>query len=551
MKRSVLRAEQGLRGLSSATTTSGPPRAEYDVAIVGGGHNGLVAAAYLARLGLATAVFERRHLLGGAAVTEEIVPGYKFSRASYVLSLLRPAIFRDLELPRHGLRVHLRDPSSYTPIRPDLCRPGAPTSLTLGQSGEENRRQIGQFSARDAAKYGEYEEQLGQLVGAVDALLDHAAADPAEFAQAGLLGKVRWLRANWHLVTAGRNLGPVTAAFYELMTAPTTKILDKWFESEPLKATLATDSCIGAMISPSTPGSGYVLLHHVMGELEGVRGAWGYPEGGMGAVSTAIAKSALAAGAELYADSPVAAITTGLGGAASGLVLEGGREVRAGLVLSSATPEVTFSRLMASSGDVPADYRRTLAAIDYTSPVCKINIAVNKIPNFLADPNTPEGAVMPHHQATIHLNCEESGMIEEAYRDAKEKGTFSRRPMIEMTIPSSLDATLAPAGHHVCLVFTQYAPYTLEGREWDEEARREYGDIVVDTIEQYAPGFRASIVGLEVLPPPELERIFGLTGGNIFHGAMSLDQLYLARPGPHTPCRGSCSAALGATPGEG
>merc|ERR1719427_2175409 len=224
-----------------------------------------------------------------------------------------------------------------------------------------------------------------------------------------------------------------------------------------------------------------------MGELEGVRGAWGYPEGGMGAVSAAIAKSALAAGAELYTDSPVAAITTGPGGAAS--------------------------------RGVPTHYRRTLAAIDYTSPVCKINIAVNKIPNFLADPNTTEGAVMPHHRATIHLNCEESGMIEEAYRDAKEQATFSRRPMIEMTIPSSLDATLAPLGHHVCLVFTQYAPYTLAGREWDEETRREYGEVVVATIEQYAPGFRASIVGLEVLPPPELERIFGLAGGAAAAGA--------------------------------
>jgi phytoene dehydrogenase-like protein len=213
------------------------------------------------------------------------------------------------------------------------------------------------------------------------------------------------------------------------------------------------------MISPLTPGSGYVLLHHVMGELEGIRGAWGYPEGGMGAVSMAIAKSAMAAGAELYADSPVAAVTTGPDGTASGIVLEDGTEVRSGLVLSNATPEVTFNRLLAGSGDVPTEYRRALAGIDYTSPVCKINIAVNKIPNFLADPNTTPDTVMPHHRATIHLNCEDSGMIEDAYKDAKERGTFSHRPMIEMTIPSSLDGTLAPPGHHVCLIFSQYAPY--------------------------------------------------------------------------------------------
>ena len=190
------------------------------------------------------------------------------------------------------------------------------------------------------------------------------------------------------------------------------------------------------MISPASPGSGYVLLHHVMGELEGIRGAWGYPEGGMGAVSGAIARSALAAGAEVYTECPVARITTGPGGEASGLVLEDGQEIRSRLVLSSATPEITFARLLAQSRDVPAEYRRALAGIDYTSPVCKINIAVNKIPDFLADPNTPEGSVMPHHRATIHMNCEQSDMIEEAYRDAKERGTFSKKPMIEMTIPS-------------------------------------------------------------------------------------------------------------------
>jgi len=552
----VSRALSRISTQGRRTLSSGPPREEYEAVVVGGGHNGLVAAAYLARLGVSTAVFERRHVLGGAAVTEEIIPGYKFSRASYVLSLLRPAIVRELELKKHGLKVHLRDPSSYTPIRPDLISENGPRSLVLGGCPEENKKQIAQFSAADALRYEEYERWLGQIVEGVDSLLDHAPVQPDDLINASLLGKVRWLRENWHLIPAGKTLAPVAASFYELMTAPTTKILEKWFESEPLKATLATDSCIGAMISPDTPGSGYVLLHHVMGELEGIRGAWGYPEGGMGGVSNAIAKSALAAGAELFASSPVASITTTAGGSASGIVLEDGTEVKASLVLSGTTPEVTFSQLLAGCGDVPSEYRRALAGIDYTSPVCKINIAVNKIPNFLADPNTTEQAVMPHHRATIHLNCENSEMLEQAYKDAKEEGTFSRRPMIEMTIPSSLDSTLAPPGHHVCLVFSQYAPYHLRNRTWDESTREEYANIVIDTIEEYAPGFRASIVGKEVLPPPELERIFGLTGGNIFHGSMSLDQLYMARPtptlaSPQTPIPGLLLCGSGAHPGGG
>ena len=281
------------------------PDSEYDVVVVGGGHNGLVAASYLARLGLNTAVLERRHVLGGAAVTEEIVPGYKFSRASYVLSLLRPQILQELELKKHGLKVYLRDPSSYTPIRPDMIEPGGASSLTLGLCGKMNHAQISQFSARDADKYVEYEHQLETFVQAVDPLLDSAAIDLRRLSDSSLIDKLKLLSQNWNLVKSAKILGPHAAAFYELMTAPTTKILDKWFESEPLKATLATDSCIGAMISPETPGSGYVLLHHVMGETEGIRGAWGNPEGGMGAVSDSIAKSAMAARAHLFTDSPI------------------------------------------------------------------------------------------------------------------------------------------------------------------------------------------------------------------------------------------------------
>jgi len=419
-----------------------------------------------------------------------------------------------------------------------------------------NKAQIGQFSVKDAEKYEEYEAQLEEFVKAVDPLLDTAAVDVRNVMDSSLLDKLKLLKDNWQLVKSAKILGPHAAAFYELMTSPTTKILDKWFESEPLKATLATDSCIGAMISPNTPGSGYVLLHHVMGELEGIRGAWGYPEGGMGAVSGAIAKSAMAAGAQLFTDSPVDKITTAHNGEANGVVLASGQEIKSKLVLSNATPEITFNKLMKASVDVPESYRRSLAGIDYTSPVCKINVALNKLPNFLANPNTGDNTVMPHHKCTIHINCEKTEMIEEAYQDAK-LGQYSRIPMIEMTIPSSLDPTLAPPGHHVCLLFTQYAPYHLENGKWDQQTKESYANVVFDSIERYAPGFKDSIVGKEVLPPPELEAVFGLTGGNIFHGSMSLDQLYLARPtgdhspGPSTPVTNLLLCGSGAHPGGG
>lgn len=528
---------------------------DYDAVIVGGGHNGLVAAAYLAKSGIKTAVLERRHVLGGAAVTEEIVPGFKFSRASYVLSLLRPTIFKDLELKRHGLKVYLRDPSSYTPLHPSYCQPGGPTSLTLGMCAQENARQIAQFSQKDADKYEEFEEQLSKFVEAIDPLLDHAPVDVSALTSASLVEKLRTLYRLRPLAASAKLLGQEAARFYELMTAPTTKILDKWFDSEPLKATLATDSCIGAMVSPETPGSGYVLLHHVMGELEGIRGAWGYPEGGMGAVSAAIASAAMEAGANIFTEAVVSKIVTDGDGAASGVVLEDGRELRCKIVLSSATPEVTFNKLM-TRDQVPEDFRRALGNIDYTSPVCKINVAVNQLPNFLADPNIEQNTPMPHHRATVHMNCEDTEMIVDAYKDALQ-GNFSRKPMIEMTIPSSLDPTISPPGQHVCLFFTQYAPYSLSGgRVWDSATKEEYANNVFNSVEEYAPGFKDSIVGKEILTPPDLEKIFGLTGGNIFHGSMSLDQLYLTRPtgqsvSPSSPIDKLLLCGSGAHPGGG
>ncbi|XP_064319997.1 pyridine nucleotide-disulfide oxidoreductase domain-containing protein 2 isoform X2 [Phalacrocorax carbo] len=453
---------------------------EYDAVVIGAGHNGLVAAAYLQRAGVRTAVLEKRHVLGGAAVTEEIVPGFKFSRASYLLSLLRPQIYTELELQQHGLRVLPRDPYSFTPLLEDRS---PPRSLLLGHDMAQTQQQIAQFSQKDA------------------------------------------------------------------------QILDQWFESEPLKATLATDAVIGAMASPHTPGSGYVLLHHVMGELEGRRGAWGYVAGGMGALSQAIACAAAARGAHIFAEKAVSSVLLGRDRRAQGVVLQDGTEVRSKLVLSNASPQITFLELTPQE-QLPKDFIQRIRQADTRSPVTKINVAVDRLPSFLAVPNARNGQPLPHHQCSIHLNCEGTHLLHQAFTEATQ-GHPSSRPMIELCIPSALDPGLAPRGCHVVSLFTQYTPSVLAGGQpWDEQARNAYADTVFDCIEAYAPGFKASVIGRDILVPPDLERIFGLPGGNIFHGGMSLDQLYFARPAPsysgyRSPVPNLYLCGSGAHPGGG
>lgn len=528
---------------------------KYDAIVIGGGHNGLVAAAYLAKSGKRVCVLERRHIVGGAAVTEEIIPGYKFSRASYVLGLLRPKVYEDLELKRHGLKVYPRDPSAYTPLHEDYWKSGRGKSLTLGPHEDQNFQQISQFSEKDAKALPQLENLLNKFAEALAPLLDSVPPDVNKFYDSGIAGKIKQLPKFTPLLKAASVLGKDFPQFYELMTAPTTKILDRWLESEPLKATLATDSVIGAMISPSTPGSGYVLLHHVMAQVAGVRGAWGYPEGGMGGVTQAMARAATEAGADIFTNHPVKTVLLGSKNEAIGVEMEDGSQFFAKTVLSNATAHVTFLKLL-PRGSLPIEFEAAIKAVDYTSPVCKINVALKSLPNFKANPNIEENKVMPHHHCTIHLNCENVELLEQAYLQALH-GCIPDNPMIEMTIPSSCDPTLAPPGCHVALFFTQYVPYAGDdGRPWDDDLKKEYASKIFGIVEKYAPGFTDSIVGYEVLPPPDLEQIFGLTGGNIFHGAMSLDQLFISRPSavqpsPFTPISGLLLCGSGAHPGGG
>ncbi|XP_004625590.1 pyridine nucleotide-disulfide oxidoreductase domain-containing protein 2 isoform X1 [Octodon degus] len=551
----IVGASAGPAGSRVPSRAGGNVKAEYDAVVIGAGHNGLVAAAYLQRLGVNTAVFERRHVIGGAAVTEEIIPGFKFSRASYLLSLLRPQIYSDLELKKHGLRLHLRDPHSFTPVMEEGAGSKVPRSLLLGRDTAENQKQIAQFSQKDAQVFPRYEEFMSRLVLAIDPLLDAAPVDMEAFQHHSLLQRLKALSTLKPLLKAGRILGAQLPQYYQVLTAPITKVLDQWFESEPLKATLATDAVIGAMTSPYTPGSGYVLLHHVMGCLEGQQGAWGYVQGGMGALSDAIASSAAVHGTSIFTEKTVAKVQVNREGRVQGVVLQDGQEVKSRVVLSSASPQVTFLTLTPQEW-LPEAFTERISQLDTQSPVTKINVAVDKLPNFLAAPNSPGGQPLPHHQTSIHLNCENTHLLHQAFEDAKG-GLPSRRPMIELCIPSSLDPTLAPPGCHVISLFTQYTPYTLAGgKDWDEQERNAYADKVFDCIEAYAPGFKGSVVGRDILTPPDLERVFGLPGGNIFHGAMSLDQLYFARPMPlhsgyRSPLWGLYLCGSGAHPGGG
>ncbi|XP_078492584.1 pyridine nucleotide-disulfide oxidoreductase domain-containing protein 2-like [Ciona intestinalis] len=519
-------------------------KSEYDAVVVGGGHNGLISATYLAKHGLKVGVFERRHVVGGAAVTEEIIPGYKFSRASYVLSLLRPLVIKELELQKFGLEVYPRSTAAFTPV---LDGPDKHRYLLLSSDREITQQEISKFSKKDAKAYFEYEAMIEKMAFAIKPLLDR----PPPTVEGQMFEILRSLMPTYK---AARKLGSDLPLFYELMTAPITKILSRWFESEPLKATLATDGVIGAMLSPHSHGSGYVLLHHVIGEVNNVPGAWGYVKGGMGGVSDAIARCANKHGVDVFVSQKVDHIEIE-NNQTKGIVLEDGKFIKSMNVLSNATPHVTFNHLVQDNVVYDEQYKKQVSQIDYTSPVTKINVAVNTLPNFTAFPNQSHNEVGEQHKGTIHLNSESIHLIHDAYMDAIN-GIPSKTPMIEMCIPSSVDQTLAPPGHHVVSLFTQYTPYYLKGEKWSESDKNAYVTTVFENIEKYAPGFQESVVGVDALLPSDLEDVFGLTGGNIFHGSMSLDQLLTSRPTTHgssymTPIQGLFLCGSGTHPGGG
>ncbi len=508
----------------------------FDAIIIGGGHNGLITAAYLARAKKRVCVLERRAVLGGAATTEELWPGYRVSTAAYVVSLLLPEIIRELRLGDYGFRILPRSPSSFTPL-PDG------RSLLMGPEPGLNEREIGRFSARDAERYPRYEALLDRVSRAIEPMLSQPAPDllplPATWRRRSLRKRLGDGLLGVGLYRALGSLGCDLPEAMELLSGSARTILDRWFESDVLKATLATDAIIGAFAPISAPGSAYVLLHHVFGAAGGARGVWGYAEGGMGALATAVERACTDLGVTVLRESPVRSIRTARGQVV-GVTLDDGCELTAPVVASSVDPHWTFERFL-DPADLPPEFLEAVRRIDYSSASAKINLALSEPPRFVCrDRETDADGLGPHHHGTMHIGPT-LDYLERAYDDAKY-GRPSSEPILELTMPTSVDRTIAPPGKHILSIFVQYAPYHLVGGDWDSQ-REQFGDRCLEILARYAPNVPSAVLHRQVLTPLDLERTFGLTGGNIFQGAMSLGQLFSLRPvagwaDHRTPVRG-------------
>lgn len=506
----------------------------HDAIIVGAGHNGLVCAFYLARAGMKVRVLERRHLVGGAAVTEEFHSGFRNSTASYTVSLLRPRVIADMKLTDHGYRVIERPISNFLPHDGGYLKLGGGTARTQAE--------FARFSSKDAAALPAYEATLEAVA---DILRDLALRPPPN---AG--GGIRALAA---AAMQGRRLAGMPLErqrdMLELFTKSARDFLDRWFENPHVKAAFGFDSVVGNYAGPDTPGSAYVLLHHVFGEVNGRKGAWGHAVGGMGAITQAMAAAARKAGAQISVETPVDRILVD-GGRVAGVRLESGEEITASIVVANVGPALLYRRLFDRS-DLPADFARRMDGYRTGSGTFRMNVALSELPDFAVLPGR-DGA--EHHRSGIII-APTLDYMGQAFDDARLYG-WSRRPIVEMLIPSTVDDSLAPPGAHVASLFCQqFAPTLPDGRSWDEE-REAAADRIIDTVNDHAPNFRASIIARQIHSPLDLERKFGLIDGDIMHGRMSLDQLWAARPllghGDYRgPVRGLYMCGAGTHPGGG
>jgi len=511
-------------------------RLDADTVVIGGGHNGLVCAFYLARAGLRVVVLERRAVVGGAAVTETFHPGFRNSTASYTVSLLNPKIIADMDLARHGLRIVERRLSNFLPLD-DGRALEAGEGRTVGS--------VAQFSARDAERLPEYERRLEAVADVLRALVLKA---PPNLAGGGWRDALPELLSSASVV---RRLGGLDLTgrrdVLDLFAKSAGDWLDGWFESDPIKALFGFDSVVGNYASPYTPGSAYVLLHHVFGEVNGKRGAWGHAIGGMGAITEAMATACREVGVEIRLDAEVSEVLTGRGRAV-GVVTASGDVVRTRAVVANVHPRLLFDRLV-DPAVVPADFTERMGHYASGSGTFRMNVALSELPRFSARPEAGD-----HLTAGIILGPSLTYM-DRAHAEAR-LGGWSSRPIIEMLIPSTLDDTLAPSGAHVASLFCQHVAPTLpQGASWDDH-RAAVADLMIDTVEAWAPGFRASVIGHMALTPLDLERKFGLVGGDIFHGRLTLDQLFSARPvlghaDHRMPVPGLYLCGSGAHPGGG
>jgi phytoene dehydrogenase-like protein len=511
---------------------------EYDVVIIGAGHNGLTCAAYLAMAGLEVKVVERRAVVGGAAVTEEFHPGFRNSVAAYTVSLLHPRIIADLALHDHGLKIVERRAQNFLPTLD-----GRHLLATEGHT----ERSIAQFSRADAERYAAFNRQIDACAAVLRELLLEAPPNLARGSHLGALVEI--LKAGRFGNRLRRLSTENLRALYDVMTKSAGDYLDAWFEGDLVKALFGFDAVVGNYASPYASGSAYVLLHHAFGEVNGKKRVWGHAIGGMGAITQAMARAAGAHGVEIETRAPVREVMVEKG-RARGVVLEDGRVLRARAVAANVDPKLLYTRLV-PDGALESDFRNAMRHWRCGSGTFRMNVALSELPSFTAMPGR---AAADHHTAGIIL-APSLAYMDRAYCDARSSGV-SREPIIEMLIPSTLDDTLAPPGAHVASLFCQHvAPQWPAERPWDE-SREAIADLMIETVEHYAPGFKASVIARTALGPLDLEREFSLTGGDIFHGALSLDQLFWARPrlgyaDYRGPLPGLYHCGSGAHPGGG